>query len=92
MGAELILFGLPGALVGFTFAFWLRPRHLAAVAAALVLVGAVFGTLGTTADGETAGGWLGFIVVGFQLLGFAGGVAMGLLLRRFRRDHPTLAA
>jgi len=43
----------------------------------------------TTADGETAGGWLGFIVAVFQLTGFAVGVAVGSLVRRSREQSQA---
>jgi hypothetical protein len=85
MGAmdALAFFGLPGALIGIACGVRLRPRHVAVVAAVVVVLAGIFGALGTTAEGETAGGWLGFIVAGLQLAGFAVGVAVGSLIR-----HP----
>ena len=80
----LIFFGLPGALAGLATGYLLRPGRFAV---SLVIAGSVavaFGFYGTTASGETAGGWLGFVIAGFQLLAFAVGAVIGSSVRSAR--------
>ena len=80
----LIFFGLPGAVAGLATGYLLRPGRLAVAFVIAVLVAAAFGLYGTTASGETAGGWLGFVIAGLQLLAFAIGAVIGSSVRSLR--------
>jgi hypothetical protein len=83
----LTFFGLPGALAGLATGYLPRPGRLGLAVAIAVLVTVAFGFYGTTASGETASGWLGFIIAGFQLLAFAIGAFLGSSVRTLRMRH-----
>ena len=84
----LVFFGLPGAAVGFVCGAVLRSRLIASVVVVALVTALIVGLIGTTASGETDGGWLGFIVAGFQLAAFLIGMVLGILVKRLRgRRH-----
>ena len=77
----LIFFGVPGTIAGLATGFFLRPGRLAVALVITLVIAVAFGIYGTTVNGETAGGWLGFVVAGFQLVEFAIGAIIGSTVR-----------
>jgi MFS family permease len=85
----VVWFGGTAGIVGVAIGYLVPPRHRLWAVVIPTAAAVVGGALGTHGTGETAGGWLGAIAAGFQLVGYLIGLTLGGVARGLKRRRPS---